>query len=321
MLDLNDVAIFVKVVERESFSAAGRELGMSASSVSKHIARLERHLGVHLLNRTTHHLFVTEAGREFFQSGTKAIAEIEAGRNAAVSLSDEAGGSLRIHATLDIGQTLIGPALAAFMRAHPAISVELDMSVEAVNLMEQRVEAAIRSKEIRDRTLGFPSVQVRALAPVRYAVVAAPIYLAQHGRPAAPEELPAHSCLVHSTQNGANRWRFKGGAGEYDVAVRGRFRSNNARAVRSAALAGLGLARLPEFAITDELRNGDLVTVFRDEVCSDRTIRAYYPRTNRMANKLRLLLDFLRQDLPERMATHRAPPVAEQLCPELAGSR
>lgn len=313
MLDLNDVAIFVKVVECESFSAAGRELGMSASAVSKHVARLERHLGVHLLNRTTHHLFVTEAGREFFQYGTKAIAEIETGRNAAVSLSDEAGGVLRIHVTLDIGQTLIAPALAVFMRTHPAISVEVDMSVEAVNLMEQRVEAAIRSKEIRDRTLGFPSIQVCRLAPVRYAVVAAPSYLAQHGRPASPAELRAHNCLIHSTQNGADRWRFRRTSAEYDVAVSGRFRSNNARAVRSAALEGLGLARLPEFAVMAELKSGDLVAVFHDEVCSDRTIRAYYPQTNRMPKKLRLLLDFLRKDLPARMAMHQSSQTQEHL--------
>jgi DNA-binding transcriptional LysR family regulator len=148
--------------------------------------------------------------------------------------------------------------------------------------------------------------------------VAAPDYLTQHGRPADPEALPGHSCLIHSTQNGADRWRFKGVSGEYDVGVSGRFRSNNAKAVRSAALAGLGLARLPEFAITEELRNGDLIAVFRDEVCSDRTIRAYHPQTKRMPKKLRLLLDFLRTDLPERMAMREPSPAEERLLLESA---
>lgn len=290
---LKDIAVFVKVVERKGFAAAGRDLGLAAPSVSKQIARLEAELGVALIHRTTHNLFLTDAGRELYERCVKGLAEIEAARAVATSYNDELKGTLRIHTTLSVGQSLIAPALVTFMAEHPEIRIHLEIGPVPVNLMEGEYDVAIRTKPRRERTPGNVSVGRRILGDVYQTVIASPKYLERHGRPERPEELQQRHCLVHVTQSTGESWAFATPAGDVTVRIDPMLRSNNWLSIREAAVEGLGIARLPDFAVRDELASGRLIALFPDLRRTDQQIQALFPLTQRMPAKLRLFLDFL----------------------------
>lgn len=291
---LRDIAVFVRVVQLKGFAAAGRDLGLTAPSVSKQIARLETELGVPLLHRTTHNLFLTDAGREFYEHCVRGLSEIEKARATALSYNDELRGKLRVHATLSVGQALIAPAIADYMAQNPKVNVNLEMGSVAINPMEHQVDLAIRTKTSREESLGHVSIGRRVLGRVRQMVVASPDYLAAHGAPQTVVELRERPCLVLITQStSSENWQFNSGRQEVDIRVEPVLRSNNWYAIRTAALRGLGIARLPDFTVRDELASGQLVALFQGEVRSDQQILALFPKSQRMPAKLRLLLDFL----------------------------
>lgn len=296
---LRDIAVFVRVVELKGFAAAGRALGLTAPSVSKQIARLEAELGVALLHRTTHNLFLTDAGKEFYDRCVKGLDELEMARATALSFNEELRGKLRVHTTLAIGQTLIGPALVEFMAANSSIRIELEMSSVPVNPMELQVDVAIRTKTPRETSPGHISIGRRILGKVRHVLVASPGYLAKAGRPKTVEEIRDNDCLVYVTYSTfSESWLFHNGRQEVTLKVENpQLRSNNWMFVRDAALSGLGIARLPEFAVCNEIAAGRLQTVFDEQVRSDLQVQAVFPRTQRMPAKTRLLLDFLAQKL------------------------
>lgn len=291
---LRDIAVFVRVVQLKGFAAAGRDLGLTAPSVSKQIARLENELGVPLLHRTTHNLFLTDAGREFYEHCVRGLSEIEKARATALSYNDELRGKLRVHSTLSVGQALIAPAIADYMAQNPKVHVNLEMGSVAINPMEHQVDLAIRTKTSREESLGHVSIGRRVLGRVRQMVVASPAYLAAQGSPGTVAELRERACLVLVTQStSSENWQFNTGRQEIDIRVEPTLRSNNWYAIRTAALRGLGIARLPDFAVRDELASGRLVALFEGEVRSDQQILALFPKSQRMPAKLRLLLDFL----------------------------
>lgn len=319
---LRDIAVFVRVVDLKGFAAAGRALGLTAPSVSKQIARLETELGVALLHRTTHNLFLTDAGSEFYDLCVKGLSQLEMARATALSFNEELRGKLRIHTTLAIGQTLIGPAMVEFMAANPSIRIELEMSSIPVNPMELQVDVAIRTKTPRDTSPGHISIGRRILGKVRHVLVASPAYLAKAGQPKAVEDMRDSDCLVYVTYSTfSESWLFHNGRQEITLKVeQPQLRSNNWMFVRDAALKGLGIARLPEFAVRDEIASGRLVTVFDDQIRSDLQVQAVFPRTQRMPAKTRLLLDFLAQKLSpaaegrrkaEALAAVSNPPAAK----------
>ena len=304
---LRDIAVFVRVVELKGFAAAGRALGLTAPSVSKQIARLEAELGVALLHRTTHNLFMTDAGREFYDRCVKGLAELELARATALSCNDELRGKLRVHCTLAVGQALIAPAMVRFMATHPEIRIDLEMSSMPVNPMESQVDVAIRAKTPRETSPGHVSIGRRILGKVRQVLVASPAYLARHGRPPAIEDIRAHRCLLYFTYSTfSESWLFHNGRQEVVLKIdEPVLRSNNWMVVREAALGGIGLARLPEFVVESDIAAGRLVSLFDDQVRSDLQVQAVFPRTQRMPAKTRLLLDFLSQRLMGQEARQR----------------
>ena len=313
---LRDIAVFVRVVDLKGFAAAGRALGLTAPSVSKQIARLEAELGVALLHRTTHNLFLTDAGREFYERCVKGLDELEMARATALSFNEELRGKLRVHTTLAIGQTLIGPALVDFMAQNPSIRLDLEMSSQPVNPMELQVDVAIRAKTPRETSPGHISIGRRILGKVRQVIVASPAYLERPKRPKSVEDIRDEDCLVYVTYSTfSETWTFNNGRQETTKRIdQPALRSNNWMMVREAALNGLGLARLPEFAVRNDISSGRLVTVFDDQIRSDLQIQAVFPRTQRMPAKTRLLLDFLGAKLSGSEARRRAPE------PEIVGA-
>jgi DNA-binding transcriptional LysR family regulator len=280
--------IFASVAELGSFSAAAQALGLSKSAVSKQVSQLETRLGARLLQRTTRRLSLTEAGRALLARGQRVAAELD---GVEADLGEAPGpprGLLRLSAPMSFGQRHIASLLPAFLAAHPAVQVELDLTDRTVDLIGERFDAAVRDGRLPDSTL-----IARRLAPARRVVCASPDYLARHGVPRTPAALREHACLNYTYMSAPGGWPFSSGGRTRRVPVRGPLSSNNGEALREAALAGLGVALLPTFIVGDDLRDRRLRALLTAYECWDAAIFVVYPPTRHPPPKLRAFVDFL----------------------------
>jgi len=285
---LDGIAAFARVVESSSFSAAARRLKISKSAVSAHVQRLEERLGVRLLNRTTRHVSLTEAGTAYYHHCARILSEAEAAEQAASALQREPRGTLSISAPDGFGWMHVAPAVPDFLKRYPGLSVDITSSHKHVNLAEEGLDLAIRIGVLEDSPL-----VVRKLAPSRLILCAAPAYLKEHGTPREPMDLARHNCLCINLTPWDDNWRLAGNGSELTVAVSGSFRSNNAEMLRAAALDGIGVALLPSWAATEPLHTGALRRVLAAWEPQARTIYAVYPGNRLMTAKVRAFVDHL----------------------------
>jgi DNA-binding transcriptional LysR family regulator len=295
MENLNDILVFVRVVEKGSFSTAARDLGLSAAAVSRHINQLESSLGVQLLKRSTRHLTVTDAGADFYKRCSQLVVGLEEARNAAIGYSTELKGALRIHATLGVGQRLVAPAVHEFLTAYPDLSVDLTIGTQPVNLLEHGLDVVIRSAFLTDSSLSC-----RELGPVHYSICVAKSYIEKHGTPREPKDLPRFNCLIHTGQPSPNEWRFKTPEGKETIVVSGSLRTNNGVALYEAVRGGLGIGRLPDYAASEEVKSGNLLMLFSDVTGWGRSIKAFYPRSQHQPAKVKAFLDFMEEFMARR---------------------
>ena len=279
---------FVKVVDSGGFAAAGRALNMSASAVTLHVQAIEERLGTRLLNRTTRQVSMTEAGRAYYDSCTRILADIEAAEQAAQELQSKPRGTLRLNAAPTI-LPLIHAMLVDFTAQYPDVSLDMTVSGRMVDLVEEGFDLALRLLPVPDSSL-----IVRRLAGFRFTVVGAPEYLAQRGTPAKPADLAAHNCLIYSDSPFGNEWRFltKDG-GVQDVPVSGNIKANSAEALRMAVLAGKGLMFAPRFLVADDLAAGHLVPVLTKVQTVELAINAVYPSRRHLSAKVRIFIDLV----------------------------
>lgn len=287
MENINDIIVFVRVVERQSFTAAARDLKLSASAVSRHIRQLEESLGVQLIRRSTRRLAVTEVGENFYEQCARIVLDLDRARSSASGYNVALKGLLRVHVTLGVGQRLVAPAVSAFLEKYPDMTIDLSIGTKPVNLLENGLDVVIRSAGLPDTSLSC-----RELGPVRYSICAAPGYLAK-GTPERPEDLVRFNCLVHSGQPSPSEWRFHKGDKSFTVTVQGNLRTNNGVALYEAVKTGLGIARLPDYAASDDVRAGHLVALFTDITGWGRSIKAFYPRSGHFPSKILIFLDFI----------------------------
>jgi DNA-binding transcriptional LysR family regulator len=287
---LDGIAAFARVVDSGSFSAAARRLDISKSAISAHVQQLEERLGIRLLNRTTRHLSLTEAGAAYYRHCARILAEAEAAEQAAATLQREPRGTLRISASNSFGRMHVAPAVPAFLKRYPDISIDIRLSAAHVNLVEEGLDLAIRIGELEESGL-----VVRKLVPSRRVVCAAPAYLEEHGAPKTPDDLLHHNCLCNYLPSWGNEWRLAGKDGEMRVTVSGNFRGNNAEMLRAAALSGLGIAALPTWVVYDELRSGKLKRVLAEWEAPLGAIYAVYPGNRLMSVKVRRFVEHLAQ--------------------------
>lgn len=292
---LDGIATFARVVESGSFSAAADRLALSKSAVSAHVQRLEERLGVRLLNRTTRRLSVTEAGAAYYRHCARILAEAEAAEQAAGALQREPRGTLRISAPDSFGTMHVAPAVPAFLKRYPELSVDITLSPAHVNLLEEGLDLAIRIGVLEDSPL-----VVRKLAPSRLVLCAAPSYLGERGKPREPGDLARHNCLCTSLLPWGDEWRLAGKRGERRVAVGGSLRSNSAGMLRSAAIDGIGIALLPSWAVAEELRSGVLQRVLEGWEPPASTIYAVYAGNRLMSMKVRAFVDHLARCIGRR---------------------
>ncbi|RRI02063.1 LysR family transcriptional regulator [Mesorhizobium tamadayense] len=285
---LEGVTAFTRVVDSGSFSAAARHLKISKSAVSANVQRLEQRLGIRLLNRTTRRLSMTEAGAAYYHHCARILAEAEAAEQAATALQREPRGTLRISAPDSFGWMHVAPTVPAFLKRYPELSIDISLSQAYVNLVDERLDLAIRIGVLEDSPL-----VVRKLAPSRLVACAAPAYLREHGAPREPDDLAKHNCLYTDLLPWGGEWRLAGKRGEVRVAVSGNLRTNSAEMLRVAALQGVGIAVLPTWAAGEPLRAGALQRVLEAWKLPASTIYAVYPGNRLMSMKVRAFVDHL----------------------------
>ena len=288
MRDLNAIRVFVQVVRSRGFSAAAQSLGMSKAAVSKHVARLEADLGARLLNRTTRRLSLTEVGAAFYDRCVRLIADVEEAESLVGRLHGEPRGTLKVSAPTSFGIRHVAPQLPHFMRRHPALRVDLSFADRFVDVVEEGFDVVVRIGRLAESSL-----VARRLAPFRRVVCASPDYWAEAGTPDRPDDLRRHACLLYAYQNNPQEWPFSGPGGPTAVHVDGPMVSNNGEALRAAAEAGLGVALLPTFLVSNALNDGKLVRVLADYEETDLAIHAVYPHARHLSVKVRAFVDYL----------------------------
>ncbi|MBJ6765001.1 LysR family transcriptional regulator [Myxococcaceae bacterium JPH2] len=283
--DLLGLACFARVVEHRSFSRAATVLGVSKSVVSSRVSRLETRVGERLLIRTTRKLSVTDAGLKVYSHVSRMLQEAGAATRGA---SDAERGTLRLNAPVSFAQMYLAAPLARFLAAHPHTTVEVSLSDRLVDLVEERVDVALRISRLRDSSL-----VARRLASTALHVCASPAYLKRRGTPERPEDLLHHDCLRYSHLRMQDEWRFYGPEGRIPIPVSGPLAAGNGSMLREAVAHGVGLAVLPRFMVAEDLRSGRLVTVLDDFAPRPVSIYAVHASGRAPAPRVRALLDVL----------------------------
>ncbi|MGP1692718.1 MAG: LysR family transcriptional regulator, partial [Giesbergeria sp.] len=251
---MHELVAFVRVAESGSFSAAARQQGMTPSAVSRQVARLEKVMGVSLLQRTTRQLRLTEAGLEVLENGRKMVAAAQATLRVADGHVGAPKGLVRVSAPKAFARQVLQSALLEFLHRYPEIDLHLLAVDRPVDALREGVDLVIRLTD--DPPQGMVA---RALMPVRQLVLASPAYLAAHGTVRVPEDLVAHSCLSLGEQERDNHWRFVRGQDEVEVSVAGRCTVNHSEMRLAAVEAGLGVGCVPDFVAKEALSAGRVV--------------------------------------------------------------
>ena len=280
--------MFVAVMEAGSFAKAAARLGTSAGQASKLVSRLERDLGVRLLNRTTRALSPTEVGLAYFERIRQLIEDLDALDLAVSSRSGTASGRLRLTAPLSFGNRQLAPALVDFALRYPEISLEVNFSDRIVNLVDEGFDAALRIGHQADQSL-----VIRKLCESRIVVVAGRDYLARRGTPERPEQLSGHDCIVDTNFRGRDSWQFREKGVPLTMNVSSRLYLSSADACIAAAEAGLGITQVPSFVAGTHLKEGRLVPLLVAFEAPPIPIQAVYPPGRHLAMKVRALVDFL----------------------------
>jgi DNA-binding transcriptional LysR family regulator len=285
---LDDVAVFVAVVEAGGFTAAARRLGLRKSTVSRRVAQLEARLAVRLLERTTRAVRVTDLGDEYFRRCARAIAQVREADELLSRARAVPSGLLRVATTQAIAETMLPPVAAAFLERYPQARLEVAIAKRAVDLVGEGFDVALR--------VGGPvppGLRRRRIARAALCYCASPAYLAEHGSPGAPADLDAHACVVVGEGDEPSEWPFVGPAGDARKAVRARLRTGSLWLAHHAVRAGLGIGRLPAHLAADDLRRGRLATVLEAFTPPELPLDAVYPGRRAGAPLLSAFLDRL----------------------------
>ncbi|CUI05141.1 LysR family transcriptional regulator [Massilia antarctica] len=278
--------VFVEVAGSGSFSASADKLDMSRAMVTRYISEMEKWLGTRLLQRTTRRVTLTDAGETCLRRSQQMLALSENMEEETAS-GGELRGLLRVTCSLSFGHAQLAQALVRFTARHPLLNIDLNLNEGALNLVEARIDLAIRiSAEPSPLLIARPLAQCDSL------LVAAPAYLAARGAPAAPRELEQHRCLSHANV-GRSIWSFARDDEALQVGVLSYFSANDATALLASAVAGGGIAMLPTYLVNPVLASGALVRVLPQWQMPALTIYAIYPSRRQLSPAVRALLDFL----------------------------
>lgn len=300
--------IFVEVVRQGSFAAVARDRNLDPSSVSRTIAGLEEELGIRLFHRTTRRLSLTEAGTVYFERIEPLVEEMQQAVHVAKDISGEPKGTLRLTTSVSFGQKCIVPLLADFQLTYPDLTVDLLLTDAIVDLFAERIDVAIRLGLLADSAL-----IAQRLMQTHYAVCASPDYLKRHGQPQKPTDIAHHHCLLFPLEGFRSRWIFKDRHGTIsEVPVQGRTIISNAIALQQCAIAGMGLALLPDWLVNEDLEAGRLLNLFPDDEVTATAFNTaawmVYPSRTYVPLKVRVLIEFLKAKFLKQPAPAQVKP-------------
>ncbi len=282
---------FVAAAERESFTLAASQLATSVAQVSRRIARLEAHLGVKLLVRTTRHVALTEAGQMYYHHCKQLVAGLEAANSALTEMQLAVKGKIRLTAPVYFGENELAPLLTDFAAAHSDIELEIELTNRRLDIIEEGYDLAIRLGNLADSNLIATKLGTRQMH-----VCASPDYIAQYGQPHSLAELYYHQCLVGSQPY----WRFSENGSHRQIRVNGRFKCNSGHTLAIAARKGIGIAQLPDVYVSDDLAKGKLIELLLPFREKEEGIWALYPQKAFLPYKTKMLIEHLVQGLKGR---------------------
>ena len=284
-MDLDDIAVFVKVAQAGSFSKAARLLDMPNTTVSAKVARLEKRLGVTLIQRTTRKLHITPAGQAYFARCMRGLAEIETAEAEISSATAEPRGVLRITVTGDVAHSLLPPIATEYVRRYPRLKIEIIVANRVVDLVGEGIDLAVRAAEIKDSTL-----VARRFLSFTVDLLASPDYLAQRGTPRVPVDLEGHDCLVfsHLARQGL---RLSDGRQKAELPSNGRISVDDMETLRALVLESAGIGTLPDFLCRACTRDGMLVRVLPKWTWTTGALSFVYPSQPFIPAKVRAFID------------------------------
>ncbi|HEX5657835.1 MAG TPA: LysR family transcriptional regulator [Polyangiales bacterium] len=289
MLDqLRGLVVFAEVVDGKSFARAAERLGMTRSAVSKHVAQLEAQLGVQLLSRTTRKLSLTEVGERVYAASSDVREAAELAREAAHTHQGMVEGTLRVTAPVGLGRPYLIPLADELMRLHPRLEIALILSDQYIDLVEERIDVALRVGRAADSTL-----VTRKIGPMAMAFCAAPRYLAERGTPRHPRDLEQHPVIRHLPRIDGGRMTLRKGRRSAQVEPTGRLSCNDGATSVAAAVHGMGVFVGPEFEFAHEVRAGRLARVLVGWTTDVLTLHAVAPPRRHVSSKVRAFVDFV----------------------------
>ncbi|MBI0475615.1 LysR family transcriptional regulator [Sphingomonas sp. MA1305] len=296
MAGLEHYRTFVAIIEAGSLTAAARRLDCSLQTVSRSLIGLEAEIGAKLVHRTTRRLQPTPAGTAFYERIRIALREIDEARSDVMRGASEIAGLFRVGASVQFAPRYVVPTTTAFVDRYPGVEVDLILSDALMNLIEHRLDVVVRIGEPASSSL-----KSRLLGKLRRVVVAAPQYLARHGRPSTPADLREHSCVVRTFGPEGDSWPVTEGAAVTKVAVKGRFRCNDAAGANAAVLQGAGVGLAPLWQVRSEIDQGLLEVLLPDHEPPPIPVHALWLENAAMPVRTRMFVDMLRH----RMASER----------------
>ena len=286
---LSEMAFFSLLARSGSFSSTARELGMTTAAISKRLAQMEARLGVQLLSRTTRRSSLTHEGEVYLGHARRILADIEDMEQLVTNSAAAPKGLLRVNATLGFGRSHVAPLISRFVKSHPEVQVQLQLSVNPPPLTEDSFDVCIRFGEPPDAR-----VIARKIAPNRRLLCAAPAYLAKHGTPKVPHDLTQHNCIgIRQGDDAYGVWRLSAGKRTDTIKVRGNLSTSDGEIAVNWALDGHGIVMRAEWDIAKYLRSGRLVQVLENYRTPPADIHAVYPQRHQLSGRVRAFVDFV----------------------------
>jgi len=288
-LDLNDVAMFVRVIEHAGFAKAARVLGVPTSTVSRAVSRLEEATGALLVHRNTRNVRATSEGQSFHREVAPLVVALRQAARGVEAHTPEARGTLRISAPNDLGATFVAGLVSAFSERYPRVTVQVELSVRNVDLVREGFDVALRASD----KLSDSSLVARKAGELEAELYAAPSYIAAHGAPADVAALAGHRCVLFRPDHGESIWRLDGPDGLSEQRVRGPIGGDDYLFVRAVALWGAGVALLPRMVAADDVAAGRLVRVLPRQTARGAALYVVYAATRTVPTKVAAFRDFV----------------------------
>ena len=291
---LNAMAIFVRVIERGSFSAVAREMQTTQPTISKVLRALETELGGKLIARSTRQLSLTDEGQRYYRHCREILAAVDAAEHSFQTGKETIAGPLRVGSSVSFGRLQIAARLSDFLLQYPDVQVDLQLNDHLQDMVSEGLDVTLRIGELRDSGL-----IARRIGTTHRVTLASPAYLARHPAPKSPQDLSQHNCLLFNLLSSQNQWVYEKNGARHSVRIAGNAQSNNSEAVREMVLTGLGIALSPLWLFYDDLKAGRVVALLQDYTAQSLPIHAVAAPNRRQSARVKAFVDYMADALAQ----------------------